>query len=75
MLEDGSYPALVLDAHEDPDGEAGWVRVELAITTGAHKGEVVAIRGRFAVDSYLDLLALPATLAVVDGEPNVTLDP
>ena len=74
VLEDGDYPALVLDAEEDPDGEPGWARVELAITTGAHKGEVVAVRGRFDTGSPLDLLALPATLAVVDGEPTVTLD-
>lgn len=72
MLDDGRYPALVLDAEEtDP---AGWVRVELAITAGPHKGEVVAVRGSFGGRSALDLLALPATLAVADGEPSVTLD-
>ena len=72
MLPDGTYDVLVVDAAADDDGA---VRVELAITSGEHKGEVVNLRGRFPGRDELDLLAAPATLVVSEGQPRVTLDP
>lgn len=71
MLADGSYDALIVDAHTEDDGS---VRVEITITTGEHKGEVVNLRGRFPGRDELDLLAAPATLVVRDGQPRVMLD-
>ena len=71
MLTDGTYDALIIDAHADDDGI---VRVEATITSGDHKGEVVALRGRFPGHDELDLLAAPATLVVSDGQPSLTLD-
>jgi hypothetical protein len=71
VLDDGSYEALIVDAHAEDDGT---VRIELTITTGAHKGEVVQVRGRFPGRDELDLLAAPATLVVSEGQPRVTLD-
>ena len=71
MLADGSYEALIVDAHTEDDGT---IRVELTITTGDHKGEVVQLRGRFPGHDELDLLAAPATLVVSEGQPRVTLD-
>ena len=71
MLADGSYDALIVDAHTEEDGT---VRVEITITTGEHKGEVVQLRGRFPGRDELDLLASPATLVVSEGQPRVTLD-
>ena len=72
MLPDGRYDVLIVDARADDDGT---VHVEVTVTSGAHKGDVVAIRGRFPGTDELDLLAAPATLVVSDGQPTVTLDP
>jgi hypothetical protein len=71
VLPDGTYDALVVDAHADDDGI---VRVEVTITTGEHKGDVVQLRGRFPGKDELDLLAAPVTLTVRDGEPSLRLD-
>lgn len=72
MLADGHYDVLIVDARSEDDGS---VHVEVTITSGEHKGEVVAIKGRFEGKDELDLLAAPATLVVSDGRPTVTLDP
>jgi hypothetical protein len=72
VLPDGTYDALIVDAHQ-VDGD-DTVRVEITITTGEHKGEVVDLLGRFAGKDELDLLAAPATLVVSEGQPRLTLD-
>ena len=72
MLEDGRYDALIVDA--TTDGDDGLLGLEVTITSGAHKGEVVFLRGRFDGRDELDLLATPATLVVSDGQPRLTLD-
>ena len=74
MLEDGTYSAIVIDADDAGAEEPGVVRVELAVTTGPHKGDVIAVRGRFRGMAAVDLLAEPATVTVRDGRPGVTLD-
>jgi hypothetical protein len=71
VLADGTYDALVVDARTDDDGI---VHVDVTITTGEHKGEVVQLAGRFPGKDELDLLAAPATLVVSDGQPVLTLD-
>ena len=71
MLPDGRYDALIVDASTDGDG---MVHVEVTVTTGAHKGDVVQLKGRFPGRDELDLLAAPATLVVSDGRPTLTLD-
>ena len=71
MIEDGTYDAIVVDAH---DADRGSVRVELAVSSGSHKGEVVVLRGSFGERDTLGLLGLPVTLVVRDGVPSVTLD-
>ena len=65
MLPDGTYDALIVDAHED--------RLEVTITSGDHKGQVVILRGSFAGRQDIDLLAEPATLTVADGVPRLRL--
>ena len=72
MLADGRYDVLIIDAHADDDGT---VHLDVTITSGQHKGDVLAIKGRFQGVSELDLLAAPASLVVSDGRPIVTLDP
>lgn len=70
-LDDGVYDAIVIDARED-DGNV--LRVDLALTSGAHKGDVITVAGDAFARDAIELLGLPATLRVVDGEPRLTLD-
>lgn len=70
MLDDGSYDALIVDAHRDGDA----MTLEITITTGAHKGEVVLVRASGLLRDELDLLAAPATLEVRGGVPSVHFD-
>ena len=71
-LQDGVYDALVVDAEErDP----GTVSVELTIVAGPAKGEVVALVSSGWSGDPLDLLGVPATLTVRDGEPSVRFEP
>jgi hypothetical protein len=66
------YDALVVDAEErDP----GTVAVELTIVAGPAKGEVVALVSSGWSGDPLDLLGVPATLTVRDGEPSVRFEP
>ena len=70
VLDDGRYEVIVVDAEED----GGSVRLELAITSGPHKGELVILQAQGLGTDPLDLLATPATLTVTDGEPAVSFD-
>ncbi|MEX2658862.1 MAG: hypothetical protein WD232_04125 [Acidimicrobiales bacterium] len=74
MLADGTYDAVVIDAEDVEGGDQGAVRVELTITSGEHKGEVVAVRGHVGRGSALDLLGMPATLVVAEMVPHLELD-
>jgi len=87
MLDDGDYDALVIDA-EEADGDAphddrgaggtgprpATVVLELTLVAGPHKGHVVRVRASGLGRPALDLLGLPATLHVIDGQPSVALD-
>lgn len=73
MLEDGTYDVIVLDATDD-DADPGAVHLELAVVAGPHKGEVLAMTARGLEGDALDLLAVPGTVAVADGVPNLTLE-
>lgn len=70
-LADGSYDALVVDVETDDDGV---VHVELTITTGPHKGELVTLRASSMKGDPLSLLATPATLIIDAGQPRLVLD-
>ena len=74
MLEDGTYDAVIVDADETEPG-SGVIHVELTIVAGARIGEVVSVRGRFDVTDAIELLGLPATLVVVDGRPDLRVEP
>jgi hypothetical protein len=71
MFPDGRYDAIVVDADEGPDGA---VVIDLAIAAGDLKGEIVTITANGLGRDPLDLLAVPATLTVTDGEPSVSLE-
>lgn len=67
-LRDGTHDVVVIDAREDEDGV---VHLELAVTSGTHKGNVVRVAARSFARDALDVLGLPATLHVDEGVPRV----
>ncbi len=71
-LVDGFYSVVVVDASEDTARDG--VILELAITQGPAKGELVRLRASSSARSAIDLLGLPATLEVRDGQPRVMFD-
>lgn len=71
MLADGSYDTIVVDANETDDGS---ITVELTVLAGAHKGEMVSVTADGMQCEPLELLATPATLTVVNGEPTLRLE-
>lgn len=70
-LPDGTYDAFIVDA-EESDG--GVTRLDITITSGPQKGEVVAIRAEGMGTDAITLLGTPATLTVTEGVPRVVLD-
>jgi hypothetical protein len=75
-LDDGTYDAFIIDAEDERDDEKEIrvMRLEITITSGARKGEVVAVRARGLTRDAIQLIGLPATLIVTDGMPNVRVD-
>lgn len=71
MLDDGVYDAVVVDAEDAPEGG---LHLELTILAGPHKGEMIRLTAGGLERDALDLLAVPATLTVLNGEPHLRLD-
>jgi hypothetical protein len=67
-LADGVYDAFVVWAETRDDGA---IALDLTITTGARKGDVVSVRATSAPRDAIDLVGLPCTLRVRAGEPLV----
>jgi hypothetical protein len=60
-LADGRYDAIIVDAQMRDDGFA----LELTITSGTHRGDVINIvTSTFATRDPLELLGLPCTLVI-----------
>lgn len=75
MLADGTYDVFIVDANEEVDDDGGSVmHLDLTITTGEHKGEVVTITATGLRGSEIDLLGMPATLTVAAGAPSISID-
>lgn len=70
MLDDGDYDCVVTDVTRDEDDV---VAIELAIASGASKGDTVRLRTAMQ-DEPLDWLGLPGTLRVVEGVPRFRLE-
>ena len=70
-LPDGMYDVMIVDVETD---ERQHVRIDVVITGGSHRGEVVPLRASSMQREPLDLLGLPARLAVKDGTPALKLD-
>ena len=74
-LADGEYPAFVVDLEPGVTDDGRHVmHLELTILTGEHKGNVVTVSSSDVEGDYVDLIGMPATLTVSDGEPAVTID-
>lgn len=71
LLDDGAYDAFVVDA-DDTDG--GGTRLDLTITVGEHKGQVLSIASSARLGDPIDLLGMPATITVAFGSPSVRID-
>ena len=77
MLADGTYDAIVVDAarvEDENDATRAHIAIDLAITRGARKGDVIALRTDDASVDALELLGLPATLIVEAGVPRVQFE-
>jgi hypothetical protein len=71
-LDDGAYDVFVVNADDEPSRHA--MRVELTITTGPRKGEVVRLRVTHLGRDALSVLGLPGTLTVMQGRPSLTIE-
>jgi hypothetical protein len=68
-LADGSYDAFIVWAEPREDG----VALELTITTGAHRGDVINIvTSTFATRDAFDCVGLPCTLVVRGDAIHIT---
>ena len=77
MLDDGTYDAIIVDVtrvEDANDAMRAQISVELAITSGAYKGDVVALRAPAQGFDEVELLGLPATLIVEEGVPRVRFE-
>jgi hypothetical protein len=70
-LSDGTYDVMIVDARDDDDDA---IHLELAVSSGAHRGEVVTLVARGLRRSSIDLLGTPATLIVQRGNPRVEFE-
>lgn len=69
-MHDGEYDAFVVWADALDDAR---VALDLTITTGAHKGDVVTVHAsKVPARDALDLIGLPCTLRVSAGQPHVS---
>lgn len=74
VLPDGDHDVFVVDATAQADGTPGaWV-LELTVVSGPHRGEVVSVRATGLAGSEFDLIGMPGTLTVQDGQPAVRID-
>jgi hypothetical protein len=67
-LADGVYDAFVVWAETRDDGA---IALDLTITTGARKGDVVSVRAMDTPRDAIDLIGVPCTLHVRASEPRV----
>ena len=68
-LDDGSYDAFIVWAEPRDDG----VALELTITTGAHRGDVINIvTSTYAARNAFDCIGLPCTLVVRGDAIHIT---
>ena len=70
VMDDGEYDAFVVWADALDDAR---VALDLTITTGARKGDVVTVHAsKVPARDALDLIGLPCTLRVSAGQPHIS---
>ena len=69
-LPDGVYDVFVVDA-DDADGGTS---LDLTITSGEFKGQVLSVASATSLGDPIELLGMPATLTIAFGAPSVTID-
>ena len=74
MLPDDTYDVFIVDARASTDDDVNAMELELTITSGEHKGEVVSVRATNLERDEIELIGLPAQLRVVNGTPSVEFD-
>ncbi len=70
-LVDGKYDVIVVDAVARDDDA---IAIDVALSSGPMRGDVVTIVATGLARDPLELLAMPATLVIVDGQPHLTID-
>jgi hypothetical protein len=70
VLPDGTYDAFVVWAERVAEDA---LSMELTVTAGTHKGEMVSVRMRDSQRDPLDLVGLPCRLIVEGGQPRLEL--
>jgi hypothetical protein len=67
-LADGLYDAFIVWAEERDDRT---IALDLTITTGERKGDVVSVRATDAPHDAIALVGMPCTLQVSSGQPRI----
>jgi hypothetical protein len=70
VVPDGTYDVFIVDARADGDV----MHLDLVIVAGEHKGEVVPVAATGIERDEIDLVGLPATVAVDRGTPSVSIE-
>ena len=70
-FEDGKYDVMIIDAEE---GDNGVIALELVVSSGARRGDVMHVSATNLSRTWFELLAAPATLMIIDGQPHLELD-
>jgi hypothetical protein len=70
-LPDGNYDVMIVDVEA---GDEQRVRIDVVVTAGSHRGEVVSLRTAPMQRDPLGLMGLPACLRVNDGTPDLEID-
>ena len=71
QLDDGVYDGIVIDAKEIDDQA---IHIEVALSSGPRKGEIINVSARHLRHSWLELLGMPATITVAHGEPHIEFE-
>jgi hypothetical protein len=74
MLPDDTYDVFIVDARASLDDDVNAMQLELTITSGERKGDVVSVRATNLERDEVELIGLPARLRVIDGTPSVVFD-
>lgn len=74
-LPDGTHDAFLMDVHNSTDDFGRPMqRLDLTVVAGEFKGVVVTVLTGEPLGDEIELIGMPATITVTDGEPSVTVD-